>query len=135
MAQDTVTTTTRPMRVCGYIDRALPDLMAALASDGIEDTLARALAEAVAVDIDHVTVTTTQPVAISASTAEVTATWEVSFSRSRRQGSAKVDLLMVQSGHEPVTEVLVTMSVIDGEAEAAASATHRFLDQLTLSLG
>jgi hypothetical protein len=124
----------RQLRVCEYVDRSLPELMTALASDDIEKTLAQALAKAVAVDGDHVTVKTTPPVVISAINAELTVAWRVDFGTFEREGSAKVDLLVVQSGQEPLTEVLVTTSVTDREAEAVASATHRFLDELTLRL-
>lgn len=49
-------------------------------------------------------------------------------------GAATIALLMVQSGHDAITELLVTLPVTDDEAASTTTMLHRILDELTRRL-
>jgi hypothetical protein len=125
----------RMMRVCDYI--ALPyDTVVGLldASDGrlyLEDALAAALGG----DRSKTTVSAWSPARVARRMTQVHVSWHISDLDGRDvAGDGVLLVLGLQTGREPLTELIATIAVED-ELSATASATaRRFLDDLTARL-
>lgn len=52
-------------------------------------------------------------------------------SRVDRRGVASLQLFVLQSGSEPITELVLTLAVEDEHAHAVAGLLHDFLDELS----
>lgn len=132
---DPTTESHRPMRVSGYLEQPIGEVIMAFSRAGIDELVADALAGALGVDVVQIDVHSTNPVVISAGNADVHLRWRVtSESGEQRDGAATIGLLVVQSGQDPVTELLVALSVSDQDASPVSSSAHRFVDGLIARL-
>ncbi len=120
------------MRLSAYLDLALDDVVALFARPEIDEILGSAIRAASGTTDARVTMDAAAPVRVSASNAWMPVTWRVTSQEGRvSEGKATIFLLMVQSGHEPVTELLAALTVGDEVAGPIAATAHRFLDELT----
>jgi hypothetical protein len=75
------------------------------------------------------------PEVLTRSSARVRLAWEFIDPRGRPfEGGATIQLLVLQSGNEPLTELLVTTTIDDRYAHGVAIAVHRFMDGLVSRL-
>ena len=120
----------RMIRVCAYVDLALHDVIRVFRRPDIDDVLRRAMVAATG--SDRVTVRQAPLERISSCTAHVPLAWTVPAPGGTvRDGKATLDLLVVQSGRVPKTELLVTVWIEDELARPTADWTFRLLDELT----
>lgn len=123
------------MRLSAYLDLALDDVIDLFARPEIDELLGSAIRAASGSTNARVTMDASGPVRVSASNAWVAVTWRViSEAGHVSEGRARISFLMVQSGHEPMTELLVALTVGDEVAGPVAAVAHRFLDELTSRL-
>ena len=122
---------TRTLRISAYVDRALDEVVEIFARPGIDAMLAAAVQTALGSADARATVHAAKPVWVTAGHASVAVTWRV-VGRSGRanDGKASIALLMVQSGHDPMTELLVALTVA-GDDPVASAKTHGVLDEIT----
>jgi RimJ/RimL family protein N-acetyltransferase len=120
------------MRLTAYLELGLDDVLALFARPEIDEVLGSAIRAASGSTDARLTIDAAGPVRVSASNARVAATWRVLSHAGRvSEGSATVSLLMVQSGTQPVTELLVSLTVDDDQAVSAAAVAHRFLEEVS----
>ena len=121
----------RPMSVPGYVEVAFDDVLAVFAN---EQTIGGLLDVAV-VDAfppgSIVRLQASPPEHLTKWSARVKLAWQFIDGRGRPfDGDATIQILVLQSGNEPLTELLLTLTVDDQYAMAVADAVHRFLDEL-----
>ena len=123
---------TRPALLCAYVDLSLGDLLERFADPSIDGLLASAIHSALGGRPDqHVSAHASAPYRVSARNARIPVAWYATDGRGReREGAVTVSLLGVQSGDDPVTELLVTVPVRDASAGEVTAAVHRVLDEL-----
>jgi hypothetical protein len=125
----------RPMSVSGYVDAPFGDVMAELAGPRARRVLRAAIAAGLGFGEDQVDVDVRAPAVHAGGSAQVELTWSGDDGAGRvRGGSATVTVLLVQSGEDPVTELLVRTQVDTDTAPQAAAAIHRCLDELAALL-
>ena len=135
MPVDTAPVAMRIMRVCDYVDLPLELVAAMLEAPDVDDMLAVALQSAVGADARDVTVRTNAPERLGDGVARIAATWQTIDSTGREStGVGTLLALVVQSGREAVTELLVTVSVPMDVSPRAAGVARRFLAEVTASL-
>ncbi|MET0729001.1 MAG: hypothetical protein ABWZ76_11960 [Acidimicrobiales bacterium] len=123
----TSSTTEGTVRLCANVDRPLAALHDLFASPAVEGLLESSLRNGIEADVSAVRVRVSEPVWISDCNVRMTVAWTATPVRGReRVGEAGLSLLVVQSGHEAITELLVTMPLED------AHAAHTDLTRLTL---
>jgi hypothetical protein len=125
----------RTMSVPGYVEVAFDDVLDAFSD---EATIAELL-DAAVVDAfpagSIVQLQASPPALLTRWSARVKLAWRFVDPRGHPfEGEAAVQLLVLQSGNEPLTELLVTMRIDDVYATAVATAVHRFLDVLVARL-
>jgi len=126
----------RVIHLSAYVQRPLHSVLEAFAAERIDDLLDLAVQAALAErGGDLVSAHASTPVWVSSSHARVPVTW----SSARRdgeviEGTAELSLLMVQSGQDAITELLVALPVGESSASAASLVMHRVLDELTARL-
>lgn len=121
----------RTMRLDAYVDLALVDVIERFARPDIDDVLATTMSAALE-GRERVVVRTSPPERLTANAARIAVDWQpVDPAGRTRAGTASIQLLVVQSGKNPITELLVTLIVTDDDARPIAHATRRFLDRLT----
>ena len=121
----------RAMSVPGYVEARLEDVLDAFADRStivalLDEATAKSFSAALAAEVRSAT-----PEPIAARSARVKLLWRYTDPRAGdRSGDADLQLLTVQSGNDPLTELLVTISVDSSAAPAFAPAIHRFVDEL-----
>jgi hypothetical protein len=121
----------RPMSVSGYVDAPFGEVMAELAGPRARRVLQAAIAAGLGFGEDQVSVEVRAPAVHSGGSAQVDLTWSGDDGAGRvRGGSATVTVLLVQSGEDAITELLVRTQVDTATAPQAAAAIHRCLDEL-----
>jgi hypothetical protein len=120
------------MSVCDYVDLPLDVITDLLARPDVDDLLADALGAALGPAGGVVTVHATAPESVGRDMARVHASWQACGTTGKSSaGTGTIVALVVQSGREAVTELLVTVPVADERSvRMSAAATHRFLDEL-----
>lgn len=123
----------RMIRMCSYVDRSLADLVDVLAQP---DLVARLRTVALAaLDDEPITVVPEALVRVTDNAAHVPVAWRaVSPDGAVKEGRAAIDAIVVRSGSDPRTEILITLWDADAFARAAIERSHRFLDELTYQL-
>lgn len=120
------------MRLVAYVDLSLTEVIERFASPEIDDILGRSLRAAAGEDDERTTVRASRPQRLSGRCARVRLPWRAVDRTGRtREGTASLQLLVVQTGACPKTELIVTVTMADGVDRAAARTTTRFLDELT----
>lgn len=127
---------THTMSVCDYVDLPLDTVKDLFTDAGADALLNEALRAAFGIDGAVVSVHATPAEAVGRGMARVYATWEVTPpTGSPFSGSGTMIAVVVQSGREAQTELLVTIPVPDDvSTRQSAAVTHRFLDELTARL-
>jgi hypothetical protein len=121
----------RPMSVSGYVEAPFGEVMAELAGPRARRVLQTAIAAGLGFGEDQVSVEVRAPAVHSGGSAQVDLTWSGDDGAGRvRGGSATVTVLLVQSGEDAITELLVRTQVDTATAPRAAAAIHRCLDEL-----
>jgi hypothetical protein len=119
------------LHLSGYVDLALADVLRLFSRPGIDEVF-RSSADAVLGGAGpSLSLHVSQPEQFSVGTARATATWRRVGASVEDGGSAQVSLLMVQSGHDPMTEILVKVTVSEDAVAEAAAVTRRLLDEIT----
>lgn len=122
----------RSMSVTGYVDMAFDDVMRVF---GDEETIDELLGAAVGTAFPGVRVHASAPEQIAARSARLKVAWaRVDRQGPEDEGAVSIQLLVLQSGREPVTELLVTLAVDEVQAHSVAMGLHRALDELTIRL-
>lgn len=124
------------VHVSAYVDLALDAVFDRLASPSGAELLAAAIRAALG-DEGDVTVqaVATDPVWVSASHARLPVTWSVTgASGSVTEGAATISLLMVQSGHDAITELLVIVPTPDVRTGRSNAVLHEVLYELAIRL-
>ena len=128
--------TDRGVRLSAYVDLALDAVFDRLAPPGGAELLISAIRAALG-STGGVTVeaAVAAPAWVSSSHASVPVTWSVTVpSGSVTEGAATISLLMVQSGHDAITELLVTVPTPDLRTGTSNAVLHRVLHELTICL-
>jgi hypothetical protein len=125
----------RTVSVPGYVEIAFDDVIRAFA----HEVMIAELLDAATVDAfppgSIVRLQSSSPEVLTRSSARVRLAWEFIDPRSRPfTGDATIQLLVLQSGNEPLTELLVTTTIDDQYAHGVATAVHRFMDGLVTRL-
>lgn len=129
------TTALRPMRVAAYADLALADLLERFARPDVDELLCRSIRTAATHDGDRFLLRASDPERLTDRSARVRLEWHASGSGGRvREGVATLGLLVVRSGNQPTTELLLTLAVPDEVAGEVSDTLHRFLEDLTRRL-
>ena len=127
-----ITAPERSLHLSGYVDRAFDAVVEVFRGSEIDELMTAALAAATGPAGGEIVLHGQQPEAVSVSTERVVVGWRLEGADgTTSEGMATISLLVVQSGHDPVTEVLLTLSVPDEGATWIAPALRRFLDELT----
>lgn len=125
----------RTMRVCDYVDLPFEEVTRQLARPGAIGLLAASLRAALGADAGSVTVRASSPEMVGHAVAQIKVRWQaVDHGGGEAHGSGTLTVLVVQSGRDAVTELLVTVPVADEVAGTAASVTHRFLGEVSARL-
>lgn len=125
----------RWVRVSGYIEMGLEAVIERFERDDVDRLLESALASAVGVPSSRLQVRGTGPVRVSAANAHVNVTWRIAGpDDNTTQGAGSIALLRVQSGHDPITELLVSVRTHEGDAAWVAASLHGFVENLLGSL-
>lgn len=125
----------RWVRVSGYVAMGFDSAIERFADPSIDGVLEAALARAVGLPPSSLQVRGTAPVRVSSSNAYFGLVWRIDRDgRAPRRGTGSIALLRVQSGHDPITEVLVSVRTDEGEARRVATSLHRFVDDLLARL-
>ena len=122
----------RTVSVSAYVERPLSEVLARFAAPDIDDVLSAALrAGHEGTDVIDLRAHASSPVWQSACTARVPISWSTAGPRERKDGDATLSLLMVQSGHDAITELLLAFALPDDQVPSATRIVHRALDDLT----
>lgn len=121
------------IHLSSYVALPLDDVLDAFAGwSNIDALLTDATRRAIGEDGPDVPVRATEPVRVSDGHARVNVSWTVPTPRGRLvEGSAVVTLLRVQSGRDPLTEVLMTVDVAEVAVAQVASVLRRVLEEVT----
>lgn len=125
----------RWVRVSGYVQMGLDDVVGWFEGPDVDRALEEALARALGTLPSNLQVRGAAPVRVSASNVHVGLTWQIDRDDNRpAQGTGSIALLRVQSGQAPITEVLVSVVTEEGDAGRVAGSLHRFVDDLLVRL-
>ena len=123
------------MSIPGYVEVAFDDVVGAFSRKDEITELLDAAVSGVFPPGSIVRLRASEPQHLSHWSARVKLAWQFVDPRGRPfGGDATVHLLVLQSGSDPMTELLLTMTVDDQYATAVAHAVHRFLDELVRRL-
>ncbi len=124
----------RTMKVCDYVERPFLDVTEMLSSSDAEELLTAALRAGLGPGVSSVEVRAVpQPATRDAARFDVD--WcATDQAGGASRGTGSILVLVVDSGRDAVTELLVTVLIAEELAVQAAAATHRFLHELTRQL-
>ncbi len=133
---DTPSSLDRSASLSAYVDLALEDVVARFADPAIDDLLTSAIRTALGLDAhEELWAHAETCLWVSSGNVRVAVAW-----RARRpkgpvtEGTATISLLVVQSGHDAITELLVSLPVHGDTAGIATEAAHHILDEVTRRL-
>lgn len=120
------------IRLSAYVDLGLDDTLDVLATwPGLEAVVSDAVRAAVDDTGPTVEVETSEILRVSDAQARLTVSWSVVTPRGETAGShAEVALLRVQSGREPMTELLLRVDVASAAVPEVAPVLRRVLDDV-----
>lgn len=122
----------RTVSISAYVERPLAEVLARFASPDIDEILSAALQAAQdGPDVIDLRAHAASPVWQSACRARVPITWSTAGPSEVKDGDATLSLLMVQSGHDAITELLLAFALPDEQVPSATRIVHRALDDLT----
>jgi hypothetical protein len=121
--------------VSAYVELAFPVVLERFSPPDVDELLVAAVRAGL--EEHGVTVrASAEPVVwVSSGHVRVPVTWHVDQSHgAEAAGSGTLSLLVVQSGHDAITELLATVPAPDVEEERAVAALHQVLQELTTRL-
>jgi hypothetical protein len=122
----------RPMHVCAYVETTFDEALTSLEQAKGSSTLASLLHDLLEPDAGVVTVQLRGPETTADGSACLYLTWTTTDAAGReRQRDATLSVLVVRSGREPITELLVSTVAPPDAAGAVAADVNRFLDALS----
>lgn len=125
----------RTASVSAYVDLPLTEVFARFSDPGIDGLLAAALRRSLGGLGEVLSVHAWPTLWVATGTVRVQVTWRIRGVDARvREGTVTISLLLVQSGHDAITELLVTLPVDDDDAAVFTDTAHRVLDELTRCL-
>lgn len=125
----------RTVRLSAYVDRPISVLVRALTGPRVDELLAASAARVGRGGAaPRVQAHADEPVWVSGTHARIPVTWSVAGPSQPLAGSAVISLLVVQSGRQAVTELLVTTPVAPELAATAGSLLRHVMDELTDAL-
>jgi hypothetical protein len=116
--------------VCDYVDLPLGAVIEFLGSADVDALLTDALADALGSDPQHVEVRVEVPEVLGNAMARA----RVTVSAPGAPSAGTVTAMVVSSGRESLTELLVSVRVGEGQQRRAALAARRFLERVTAIL-
>ena len=123
------------LHICEYVNVSLSDVLDLLAQPGSEELLGRALRRAVGSAGTGLDLHASVAEQLSDTSARLFLDWRGTDREGHDfAGSARISLLVVQSGSEAITEVLAALQVDDDVATWVAAAARRFLGEVTAQL-
>lgn len=127
---------TRMASLSGYVDRPIADLAARFADPRIDGVLSAAIRAALCDrGIALTAVRAENAVWLSSGTVRMTVRWHaIDPDGHSVQGVATISLLVVQSGDDAITELLVSVPVTDDSAAITTAVTRRIIDELSRRL-
>lgn len=134
---DTQEMAIRTASVSAYVDLPIAEVFGRFSDPAIDGLLMSAMRASLAAgdDGEVLSVHAWPTVWVSTGNVRVVVTWRIrEVDGHVAEGTATISLLMVQSGHDAITELLVTLAVTDDDAASTTAALHRILDELTLRL-
>ena len=133
MAEDRATE--RTLHLCGYVNLPLADVFDAFDRPGMQELLGASLRKAMGSAGERMSLRASGAEHLSDTTARLSVDWRTTDRQGAvYEGSATISLLVVQSGSDPITELLVALPVDEAAAAWVAAATRRFLDDVTEQL-
>lgn len=123
---------TRTLHLSAYVELPLADVWDRFADPMIDDLLLESMQAALGGG-EGISAHVSRPVLESDFNGHVAVSWRGPGERAT-EGVATISLLVVQSGHDPITELHVALGVPVRQADSIARNTHRFLDELTRRL-
>ena len=122
------------VHVSAYVDLALGAVFERFAPPGGAELLVAAIQAALGNE-DDVTVEAAAPVWVSDCHARIPVTWSVTEPPgSVTEGAATISLLMVQSGHDAITELLAAVPTPDVRTGRSNAVLHEVLNELAIRL-
>ena len=123
------------LHICEYVNVSLFDVLDLLAQPGSEELLGAALRRAVGSAGEGLDLQASIAEQLSDTSARLFLEWRGTDRDGRElEGSARISLIVVQSGSEPITEVLAALQVDEDVATWVAAAARRFLGEVTAQL-
>lgn len=127
----------RTASVSAYVNRPIVDVVAQFSDPGIDGLLMSTMRRVTGTTGlgDVLSVHAWPTVWVASGSVRVNVTWRIRGADGRStDGAATIALLTVQSGGEPITELLARLPVGDGDPRAATDTARRLLDELTLRM-
>lgn len=123
----------RAIRLSGYLELRMEDVIDACAPGaGIEELLQRAFAGALPLDGPVVTVEVLRPTWVSGDNASIPLSWRVHrVGELVAVGTAALSVLRVQSGHDPLTELLLSVDISEPAVAEVAPVLRQVLDDVS----
>jgi hypothetical protein len=126
----------RALHLSAYVDRSLDAIMATFVAPEIDELLAGAVRAALEVAGERSVEThASAPEWVSSSHVRVPVSWRATRSSGQiAEGVATLSLLVVRTGHDAVTELLVTLPLSREAEDLAVTTMHRVVDEITARL-
>lgn len=127
----------RTASVNAYVNLPIVDVVAQFSDPGIDGMLMSTMRRVIGTTGlgDVLSVHAWPTVWVATGSVRVNVTWRTRGADGRTtDGAATISLLTVQSGGEPITELLARLPVGDGDPRAATDTARRLLDELTLRM-
>lgn len=127
----------RTASVSAYVDLPLAEVFARFSDPCIDGLLMSAMrASLVTTGGGEVLSVHVWPtVWVSTGNVRVEVTWRIRGADGQvGEGTATISLLLVQGGHDAITELLVALPVTDDDVASDTAALHHILDELTRRL-
>lgn len=126
----------RMVRLSGYLELRMEDAIGACEpGGGIEELLERAFALALPLEGPVVTVEVLRPTWVSGDNASIPLSWRVHRDGALvALGTAALSVLRVQSGHDPLTELLLSVDISEPAVATVAPVLRRVLDDVSNEL-
>jgi hypothetical protein len=126
----------RTIHLSAYVGLGIDDVVDLLSSRSwIEARLATAVVAVLGADAADLALDLSTVTRISAASASCSVSWTVRNGNEQLvAGHAGVAILLVQSGADPLTELLLTIEVEERNHSSVARALHAILDRITAGL-
>jgi hypothetical protein len=132
----TIVHDTKPtLHLSDYVALSLADILEVFDRGEMEGIIASSVVAALGEGAPELVVATADPEVVSGIAARVNVLWSLEGDgQDGDAGSAVVTLLVVQSGDEPLTELLLTLPQTGGPVELPPGTLRRLLDEVTRRL-